>query len=82
MYIKSFQTEYNLTEFHHYVNHVGDDTVNVLELLIDCPIEEFVEEDLTSIFVIEDEKQTYVFSWYKVDEFYEVDGLVKVVLVK
>lgn len=82
MKLKSFNAEYNVCEFHHYVNYVDGDTVSVVELLMDCPLEKFVEKDLTSIFVIEDEKQTYVFSWYKVDEFYEVDELVKVVLVK
>lgn len=82
MTIKSYQSQYNLVEFHHYVNQVDDEIVNLVELLIDCPIEEFNEHDFTSIFVIEDGRQHYVFSWYEVDEFYEEDGMVKIVLVK
>jgi hypothetical protein len=69
-------------EYHHYVNHVDDKVVNLVELIIDCPIDEFVEDDFTSIFVIEAENQTHVFSWYKVDEYYEENGYLKVVLVK
>lgn len=82
MNIRTFQSQYELVEFHQYVNHVGDKVVNLVELLVNCPIEDFREQDFTSIFVIEDEKQTYVFSWYEVNEFFEEDGMVKVVLVK
>lgn len=82
MYIKSFNSQYELIEYHHYVNYVDDKVVNLVELIIDCPIEEFVEDDFTSIFIIETDHQTHVFSWYTIDEYYEENGLLKVVLVK
>lgn len=82
MYIKSFNSEYELIEYHHFVNYVDDRVVNLVELVIDCPIEKFVEEDFTSIFIIETDKQTHVFSWYTVDEYYEENGYLKVILVK
>lgn len=82
MNIKTFNSQYDLVEFHHYINQVDDKTVNIVELLLNCPVDEFFERDLESIFVIEEEKQTHVFSWYEVDEFYEEDGLLKVILVK
>jgi len=82
MNLKTFNSEYNVVEFHHYINHIDDKVINLVELLIDCPIEEFVEDDFTSIFVIETDKQTHVFSWYTVDEYYEENGLLKIVLVK
>lgn len=82
MYLKSFNSEYNVAEFHHYVNYANDKVVNMVELLIDCPVDEFVEDDFTSIFMIETDKQTHVFSWYVVDEYYEENGLLKVILVK
>lgn len=82
MYIKSFNSQYDLVEFHHYVNRVDDKIINLVELIINCSIEDFIEDDFTSIFVIEEEKQTHVFSWYKVDEYYEENGLLKVILVK
>ena len=82
MYLKSFNSEYNVVEFHHYVTCANDKVVNMVELLIDCPVDEFVEDDFTSIFMIETDKQTHVFSWYTVDEYYEENGLLKVILVK
>ncbi len=82
MYIKSFNSEYNLVEFHHYVNHVDDRVVNLVELVLDCTMDEFNEEDFTSIFIVETDTQTHVFSWYTVDEYYEENGLIKVMLVK
>lgn len=82
MNIKTFNSQYDLVEFHHYINQVNDKTVNIVELLLNCPVDEFFESDFESIFVIEEEKQTHVFSWYEVDEFYEEDGLLKVILVK
>lgn len=82
MYIKSFNSEYELIEYHHFVNYVDDRVVNLVELVINCPIEEFVEDDFTSIFIIETDKQTHVFSWYTVDEYYEENGYLKVILVK
>ena len=82
MYIKSFNSQYELIEYHHYVNHVDDKVVNLVELIIDCPIEKFVEDDFTSIFIIETDHQTHVFSWYEVSEYYEENGYLKVVLVK
>lgn len=50
MYIKSFNSQYELVEYHHYVNYVDDKVVNLVELIINCPIEKFVEDDFTSIF--------------------------------
>ena len=82
MYLKSFNSEYNVAEFHHYVTCANGKVVNMVELLIDCPVDEFVEDDFTSIFMIETDKQTHVFSWYTVDEYYEENGLLKVILVK
>ena len=82
MNIKTFNSQYDLVEFHHYINQVDDKTVNIVELLLNCPVDEFFESDFESIFVIEEEKQTHIFSWYEVDEFYEEDGLLKVILMK
>lgn len=82
MYLKSFNSQCNVIEYHHYINHVDERNVNVVELLLDYPIEDFVEGDLESIFIIEEENKTHVFSWYKVDEYYEENGYLKVTLVK
>lgn len=82
MYIKTFQNEYELCEFHHYVNVVEDEVVSVVELLINSSMDKLTENEFTSIFIIEDEKQNSVFSGYSVDEFYEENGMTKIVLVK
>ena len=84
MNLKTFNSEYNVVEFHHYINHIDDrnTNVNVVELLLECPIDEFNESDLESIFIIEEDSKTHVFSWYKVDEYYEDNGYLKVILVK
>ena len=44
---------------------------------------DYLEDELSDIFAIETEKQTYVFSGYEVSECYEDNnGLVKVVCTK
>ncbi len=82
MYIKTFQNEYEICEFHHYVNVVEDEVVSVVELLVNSSMDKLTENEFTSIFIIEDEKQNSVFSGYSVDEFYEENGMTKIVLVK
>jgi len=82
MYIKTFQNEYKLCEFHHYVNVVEDEVVSVVELLINSSMDKLTENEFTSIFIIEGEKQNSVFSGYSVDEFYEENGMTKIVLTK
>ena len=82
MYIKTFQNEYELCEFHHYVNVVEDKVVSIVELLINSSMDKLTENEFTSIFIIEDEKQNSVFSGYSVDEFYEENGMTKIVLTK
>ena len=82
MYIKTFQNEYELCEFHHYVNVVEDNVVSVVELLINSSMDKLTENEFTSIFIIEGEKQNSVFSGYSVDELYEENGMTKIVLTK
>ena len=82
MKIKTFQNEYELCEFHHYVNVVDSKVVSIVELLINSPLDKLTESEFTSIFIIEDEKQNSVFSGYEVNEFYEENGMTKVILAK
>ena len=84
MEIKTFEARYELIEFCHYIDNSNPDTqVSVLELLINTQDIEFLEQELSTIFAIETEKQVYVFSGYEVSECYEEDnGLIKVVCIK
>ena len=80
MEIKTFEARYELVEFCHYIDA---NQINVLELLINTTDMNFLETELSSIFAIETEKQTYLFSGYEVSECYKEDnGLVKVVCIK
>jgi hypothetical protein len=80
MEIKTFEARYELIEFCHYIDI---NQINVLELLVNTDDVSFLEEELSTIFAIETEKQTYVFSGYEVSECYEEDnGLIKVVCIK
>ena len=80
MEIKTFEARYELVEFCHYIDA---NQVHVLELLINTNDMNFLETELSSIFAIETEKQTYLFSGYEVNECYQEDnGLIKVVCIK
>ena len=80
MEIKTFEARYELIDFCHYID---SNQISVLELTVDTDDMDFLESELTSIFAIETDKQTYVFSGYEVNECYkENNGLVKVVCIK
>ena len=80
MEIKTFEARYELIDFCHYID---PNQINVLELTVDTDDMDYLESELTSIFAIETDKQTYVFSGYEVNECYKEDnGLVKVVCIK
>ena len=77
------KTQYKLLEFHHYIDNIENDKlIKVLELLIETDEIDVVKHDLSDIFVIEADSQSYVFSDYTVSECYESDGYIKVVCVK
>ena len=84
MEIKTFEARYELVEFCHYIDSSNLDTqISVLELVVNTPDIEFLEQELSTIFAVETEKQVYVFSGYEVSECYEEDnGLIKVVCIK
>lgn len=80
MEIKTFEARYELVEFCHYID---SNQINILELTVNTNDIDFLEDELSTIFAIETEKQTYVFSGYEVSECYEEDnGLTKVVCIK
>ena len=84
MEIKTFEAKYELVEFCHYIDTTDiDNCINVIELLINTSDLEYLEEELTKIFAIETDKQTYIYSGYEVSECYKEDnGLIKVVCIK
>ena len=82
MYLRVINTKYDLVEFNLFVTEVDGKTMNVLEMLIDYPLEEFNENMLDTPFSIVVDRSTYVFSGFTINEFYEEKELLKVVCVK
>lgn len=82
MYLRVINTKYDLVEFNLFVTEVNGKTMNVLEMFIDYPLEEFNENMLDTPFSIVVDRSTYVFSGFTINEFYEEKELLKVVCVK
>lgn len=82
MYLRVINTKYDLVEFDLFVTEVDGKTMNVLEMFIDYPLEEFNENMLDTPFSIVVDRSTYVFSGFTINEFYEEKELLKVVCVK
>lgn len=84
MDIKTFEARYELAEFCHYVdNTLSTGPISVIELLVDTPDINYLEDELSTIFAVETGKQTYVFSGYQVVECYKDDNnLIKIVCIK
>lgn len=82
MYLKVLNAQYNLAEFDLFVTEVNGKYISIVEMLIECPIEEFEEGVFKESFFINVGKSTYAFSNFGVNEFYEVDNFVKLVCVK
>lgn len=84
MEVKTFNSQYELLEFNHYIDNSNPDAqISVIELLLNTKDIEYLEGELSDIFAILTDKQAYVFSGYEVSECYEEDnGLIKVVCIK
>ena len=85
MQIKSFENTYNLVEFNIYVEGAGAKCVWIVDLLFKSSLDEFtneVEANFENRFDIEIEGDIYSFEGYKVSEFYEINGLLKVICEK
>ena len=85
MRIKSFENAYNLIEFNFYIDGAATECIEIVDLLFESSLNEFtdeVERDFEKRFDIEVKGKTYSFEGYEVSEFYEVNGLFKVVCEK
>ena len=82
MKAKTFKAQYELVEFNHYVNH-EDKTVNVVDLVIESDDIDFIENEFNNIFVVDTDKNSYIFSGYELTECYKLGGgLIKIMCVK
>ena len=83
MKVKTVSTQYDLMEFHHYIDAIDDgEIISILELLIKTDNLESIENNFSGIFAIETDNQSYVFSNYTVSEYYIIDDCIKVICVK
>ena len=85
MQIKSFENTYNLVEFNLYIDGAGAKCVRVVDLLFESSLDRFtdeVEKSFEEKFNVEIEGDVYSFEKYRVSEFYEVNGLLKVICEK
>ena len=81
MYLESFDRRYDLYEFNYYGMDNGEKTTYVVELTIDCEIEDFVKDVFRTPVVVCAESQ-FVLIGYTLSEWYEENGKLKVVYVK
>lgn len=85
MRIKSFENTYNLIEFNFYIDGAVTECIEIVDLLFESSLDEFtdeVEKDFEKRFDVEIKGKTHSFEGYGVSEFYEVNGLLKVVCEK
>lgn len=81
MYLKNFITQYELVEFEVHSERLDEDIITVVDLLINCSLENF-EENLGKVFVVETNGVNCVFSNFEVNECYKDDGFTRVICVR
>ncbi len=83
MKAKTFGAQYELIEFNHYIDSEAEESISVVDIVIECDNLDYIEKEFSNIFIIDTEKNSYVFYNYEVSEYYSVGGgLVRVVCVK
>ena len=73
--------EVDCVEFNCTMNQINDETICEVELLINADMD-IVEDIYSDPFVIMSEKNGYVFSGYRLEEYFDEDGLTKVICRK
>ena len=82
MNIKTFEAQYELIEFNHYTD-CSDNPVDVLDFVIKSNDIDFIQDELEEIFVVNMDKNSYVFSEYEPIECYDIGGgLTRAICVK
>lgn len=83
MKAKTFEAQYELVEFNHYMDHNKENPTDVVDFVVESNNIDFIEKEFDNLFVICTEKDSYVFSNYELIECYEVGGgLIRVICVK
>ena len=81
MTINFKNVDVDCVEFDCAMNQIGEDIVCEINLLVNADID-VIEDVYSDPFVIMNEKNGYVFSGYRLEEYFEEDGLVRMVCRK
>ena len=73
--------EVDCVEFNCTMNQINEETVCEVDLLVNADID-IVEDIYSDPFVIMNEKTGYVFSGYRLEEYFDEDGLTRIVCRK
>lgn len=82
MYLKISDAQYDLMEFDLFVNGLDRKPISVIEMLVDCSIDEFEAKKLEEVFSIGVDEDFYTFAEFEVNEIYEDGGFVRIICVK
>ena len=75
------KVEVDCVEFNCTMNQINEETVCEVDLLINADID-IIEDIYSDPFVIMSEKNGYVFSGYRLEEYFDEDGLTRIVCRK
>ena len=73
--------EVDCVEFNCIMNQINEETVCEVDLLVNADID-IIEDIYSDPFVIMSEKNGYVFSGYRLEEYFDEDGLTRIVCRK
>ena len=73
--------EVDCVEFNCTMNQINEETVCEVDLLVNADMD-IVEDIYSDPFVIMSEKNGYVFNGYRLEEYFDEDGLIKVICRK
>lgn len=73
--------EVECVEFNCAMNQINNEAICEVELLINADVD-IVEDIYSDPFIIMSEKNGYVFSGYRLEEYFDEDGLTRVICRK
>ena len=85
MEAKTFEAQYNLTDFNLYMDNNTDidEVVIVVDFVVESNNIDFVKKEFSNMFVIDTGKVSYLFANYELIECYEIGkDLIRVICVK
>ena len=73
--------EVDCVEFNCTMNQINEETICEVDLLVNADID-IVEDIYSDPFAIMSEKTGYVFSGYRLEEYFDEDGLTRIICRK